>query len=68
MKISTAEAQLYNSRDVAVEAARRYNRATVANRRDLRVVVEGPEETGHWWTMDLREAVDNGFSYSWSAS
>lgn len=56
----------YASRATAEEAASAYNRATVEHRRPLMVVVDGPLENGAS-TMPLREAIENDFTYSWSA-
>ncbi len=70
----TTDPTIYTSQGEAEDAAEHFNRARTpahpwATRptSDLRVVVEGPGD-GSWWNFDLREAIDNGFSYSWSAA
>ncbi len=42
------------------------NRARRDRRVDIAVVVEGPGD-GEWTVMDLRDANDGGFLYSWEA-
>lgn len=66
MKATRSEPTVYSSEDDAGTAARLYNQVTVNNARELRVVVEGPED-GTWWNFSLSEAIDCGFSYSWEA-
>ena len=37
---------------------------TRRDRSAIAVLVEGPDD-GEWTVMDLRDAIENGFSYSW---
>ena len=51
------------SEEEARDLMRDRNR-TRRGKTDLSVVVEGPDD-GQWTVMDLRDAIESGFSYSW---
>ncbi len=60
------KAKTYKQEWEAVTAMRQINHTyrLAGNKKDLCVMVEGPE-IGEWTLMDIREAIKNEFFYSW---
>ena len=58
---------IYNDRETAwrIMVNRNCVYEAAGNKRDTAVFVEGPED-GQAAVMSLREAIENGFCYSWS--
>jgi hypothetical protein len=57
----------FSTRDAAYDYASTFNHARrAAGNGELLVVVDGPDD-GAGTVMELAEAIDNGFTYSWEA-
>jgi hypothetical protein len=57
----------YNDEAAAHEAMRLKNlvRRAAGNTKETAVVVEGPED-GTWTVMEIGEAIESGFGYTWA--